>query len=330
MRWLAMLWGLLCRRRRPASPEAELQQLLAASRPQSSSALDPRPSYPDLLAGALRSRLAYLEPGAVRAKCGGAAAAATAAAEVDRMLCGEMEGVAAGSVLFYDSGIDADAQAFMWDKGGTTYLTFRGSSSVKDAMADLDVRHCREDGAPSATAVHTGVHRQLDSVWPAIVRDLGVGPGAPPRTVCVSGHSLGGALAMLAAARLGRQAGISVSCMTFGAPRVGNTAFVDWLDGGRVRGWRVFNEKDPVPMLPPVSDCFSHVGASGVEATLPGLCLDGGCGATVERRDRTWYQSLGDIDLAAPAAEHDLGVYIQRMAALGALHAPPGPGVLWD
>ncbi len=52
-------------------------------------------------------------------------------------------------------------------------------------------------------------------------------------SVCdaVSGHSLGGALASLAAYDMAVQAGLhAVQCITFGAPRVGNRAFVAAYD----------------------------------------------------------------------------------------------------
>lgn len=45
--------------------------------------------------------------------------------------------------------------------------------------------------------------------------------------VALAGHSLGGALATLAAYDLAAELGLShVQCITFGAPRVGNSVFV--------------------------------------------------------------------------------------------------------
>jgi len=70
------------------------------------------------------------------------------------------------------------------------------------------------------------------------------------------GHSLGGAMATLAAVRLKRLEGIqTVEVFTFGSPRVGNAAFRklyrDWgLHETTLRFAHVF---DPVPYLPPTS-----------------------------------------------------------------------------
>ena len=77
----------------------------------------------------------------------------------------------------------------------------------------------------------------------------------------VSGHSLGGALAVLLAATLAEN-GIPVAGLyTFAAPRVGDEAFAEQLNGslaGKAH-WRVVNEADLVPHLPSELR-FSHGG----------------------------------------------------------------------
>lgn len=71
--------------------------------------------------------------------------------------------------------------------------------------------------------------------------------------IYVTGHSLGGALAMLAGQFLlshdlqGYQHALSVC--TFGAPRTGNNGFADWFQGVDVV--RYVNSEDTVPTLPP-------------------------------------------------------------------------------
>ncbi|XP_066310867.1 phospholipase A1-Igamma1, chloroplastic-like [Miscanthus floridulus] len=71
--------------------------------------------------------------------------------------------------------------------------------------------------------------------------------------VTVTGHSLGGALAMLAT----RDAAVAhpdvhVSAVTFGAPRVGNRAFYDGVTSRDVRALRVVVRHDVVPSVPSV------------------------------------------------------------------------------
>ncbi|MQL72319.1 hypothetical protein Taro_004634, partial [Colocasia esculenta] len=72
-------------------------------------------------------------------------------------------------------------------------------------------------------------------------------------SLTVTGHSLGGALALLNAHEAAAAAlpGLShVSVVSFGAPRVGNAAFARELDGLNVKVLRVVNQQDPVPRLP--------------------------------------------------------------------------------
>lgn len=78
----------------------------------------------------------------------------------------------------------------------------------------------------------------------------------------MAGHSLGGAVAALAAFRLRTELKIPVSPVyLLGMPKVGNDAFVDHfvttaLEMGTLpAAWRVINEKDPIPRLP-----FSQMG----------------------------------------------------------------------
>lgn len=71
--------------------------------------------------------------------------------------------------------------------------------------------------------------------------------------ITITGHSLGGALAMLAGQLLlshdleGYQQALSIC--TFGAPRTGNNGFAEWFQGIDVV--RYINSEDTVPTLPP-------------------------------------------------------------------------------
>ncbi|MGK7882900.1 MAG: hypothetical protein AB4060_22790 [Crocosphaera sp.] len=73
----------------------------------------------------------------------------------------------------------------------------------------------------------------------------------PKMNVWLTGHSLGGAIAILAANYL-REKGIDVSGVyTFGAPRVGNKHYRNLINKRlKYQYWRFMNENDPVPDLP--------------------------------------------------------------------------------
>ena len=71
-----------------------------------------------------------------------------------------------------------------------------------------------------------------------------------------TGHSLGGALATIAAKEISHTGG-NAACYTFGAPRVGDEA---WVVEMKTPVYRVVNSADSVPMLPPgkgVTDVLS-------------------------------------------------------------------------
>jgi hypothetical protein len=71
--------------------------------------------------------------------------------------------------------------------------------------------------------------------------------------VWFTGHSLGGALATLAAGRYER----APEVYTFGAPRVGDGEYVESLD---TPVYRIVNGRDVVPKLP-VRGPYRHAGA---------------------------------------------------------------------
>lgn len=86
---------------------------------------------------------------------------------------------------------------------------------------------------------------------------VGAHPNLP---LYVTGHSLGAALAALAASELAHGQSLPVTAVyTFGQPRVGNQAFQAFYNTGPHVAWRVTHWKDPVPHLPMKALGFHHV-----------------------------------------------------------------------
>ena len=79
--------------------------------------------------------------------------------------------------------------------------------------------------------------------------------------IFVTGHSLGGALALFAALDIKKTFAREVTLYTYGQPRVGNKVFSDYvfsfLDESYVR---LVNSNDPVPKVPPTDYNFKHAG----------------------------------------------------------------------
>jgi hypothetical protein len=126
-------------------------------------------------------------------------------------------------------------------------LVFRGTDSNRDYVTDFESGILPWDR--NEVGVHKGFRKALDSVWDEIEKELS-------QLVCplfYTGHSLGGALATLAAARYKPQA-----VYTFGSPRVGNDAFVTSLQTLPI--YRVVGNKDAAALLPPEVLGFRHIG----------------------------------------------------------------------
>jgi predicted lipase len=68
-------------------------------------------------------------------------------------------------------------------------------------------------------------------------------------TAVLTGHSLGGALAQLAAVELAQQ-GYNISLMTFGSPRVGDGTFANIINSLVSQNFRVTHWRDPVVHVP--------------------------------------------------------------------------------
>jgi hypothetical protein len=124
-----------------------------------------------------------------------------------------------------------------------TVLVFRGTTGLRNWLRDLDVR---PEALAPRIAVHRGFVEALNLVWHdigAYLKDL-AGP------LFMTGHSMGGALAQLAAWYHPPQAVYS-----FGAPRVGDAGFAQGV--AQVPIYRLVNRRDVVPELPPSSRLLS-------------------------------------------------------------------------
>jgi hypothetical protein len=116
--------------------------------------------------------------------------------------------------------------------------------------------------------VHTGFNAGLDEVWPQLKDTLAKAQSALPEgkklDVHLTGHSLGAALATLAAERISEQGIANVgSVYTFGSPRVFDAAAADHYQrtlGNRT--FRIENNADVVAKVPPEAVGFKHVGTN--------------------------------------------------------------------
>jgi pimeloyl-ACP methyl ester carboxylesterase len=92
--------------------------------------------------------------------------------------------------------------------------------------------------------VHHGFNYALGRTWSKVEAILDEVEGKP---LFLTGHSMGGALAVLAACRLAKAGRPAAATYTFGAPRVGDHHFCSGYD---LPTYRLVNRLDLVPELP--------------------------------------------------------------------------------
>jgi triacylglycerol lipase len=132
--------------------------------------------------------------------------------------------------------------------GKVHILVFRGTNDLKDWVTNLDTVTVENSQGGS---VHKGFKNALDKVWPSLQPVL----DNLDTPVFFTGHSLGGALAVAAAARSVK---LPLAVYSFGSPRVGNSDFNALLEASPV--YRIVNNSDLVPTLPPSKFGFKHAG----------------------------------------------------------------------
>ncbi|KAI9297829.1 alpha/beta-hydrolase [Neoconidiobolus thromboides FSU 785] len=81
--------------------------------------------------------------------------------------------------------------------------------------------------------------------------------------IILTGHSLGGSMAVLAALYLKQEFDLNsndLSVYTYGQPRIGNSNFVNLIQQNQLKIIRVTNRNDPIPHSPPAILGFHHHG----------------------------------------------------------------------
>lgn len=219
--------------------------------------------------------------------------------------------------------------------GGETgiILAFRGTRPdqlldwVTDAYATQAPFGACFQG-PTVGGTHQGFTLALLRVWPQILRDVAAFQDKA-QPLWITGHSLGGALAALAAAAFTFVQRMPVNGLhTFGQPRVGDLTFTALLDGhlGGVY-YRFVNDEDIVTRIPPrviplPPTFYAHAGQT--------MYFDG---SGVLHTSESWWNSfLLRIDvgvggmkrlLTEQVGDHDLlGGYAANLAAFVAGSRP--------
>ncbi|KAI4122262.1 MAG: hypothetical protein LQ338_005909 [Usnochroma carphineum] len=147
------------------------------------------------------------------------------------------------------------------DTNKIVVLAIRGSVSKKNWHADWDmirtkINFCHE------CHVHRGFKNSWEEVKDAVIGNMQKAVELhPDYRIVVTGHSLGAAVATLAAGELRRiddHFKDATELYTFGSPRLANREAARWLSEQSRLSWRITNQDDLVPRLPPRVFGYHH------------------------------------------------------------------------
>ena len=214
--------------------------------------------------------------------------------------------------IVYDATWDLFAYAGFSHTLRAPVLAFRGTDSRSIYNWAENMRYWRTDlplpvpGAAGAM-VHTGfyVSWNASALAPNLTAAaLSLAAAHPAAPLYITGHSLGAALATVAAvdiaAKLPRS--VRVRLVTFGSPRVGNAAFAAFVRQATDASTRVTHNRDIVPSVPPTWVGFHHAATEAWQVDVDGAGVVGLCDASGE--DPRCHDSVCTLGLCTSVADH--------------------------
>jgi triacylglycerol lipase len=234
-----------------------------------------------------------------------------------------------------------NTQVYIAETDGSIVVAFRGSEAptTLDGFKDwlltnannyliLPEGRAGTDFAAAGVGArfHKGFLEALEMIWEPMLAAVNNAIKTKERPVWITGHSLGGALALMAAWRLQRSFISIQEIVTFGAPMIGNDAAAKAFEqefSGKI--YRFVDLEDVVPHLPSVSliaNAYTHcqnevgLGAELVAAATNGLdAMKQAAGTSsdgtidVNMADQVWEV------VRARIASHMIGTYQSRVEA---------------
>ena len=200
-------------------------------------------------------------------------------------------------------------------------ISFRGTINARDALTALNVKLCGVEIDSSGNwipgreqmKIHTGFLKQYLAVRQHLLEVLANEHLCENDEIYITGHSLGGALASLAAIdifNLCKSTGSKVNVITFGAPRVGDNQFVSQFKNVVIpeSSFRIYKDRDPIPQIL-MSPHYFHVGN--------GICLDDMGNLRQIQNDLECvlrpFVMLGTLDSLKFIADHSTETYINLL-----------------
>lgn len=195
-------------------------------------------------------------------------------------------------------------------------LAFRGSDTDKEWIEALVFGQIELE----VGLAHKGLYSALDAIWKPILAAL-YDAGADQRTLWLTGHSLGGALATIAAQRLDAEGFEPHMVCTFGAPPVLDA---EAAEAFRVPLYRFVNSEDIVPHILWTSPFkrYAHPGEEVFLVPSGRMAAPRYSRRLARRIDRA--HTIGEIHASGPIHDHAMENYIEKLRRLleDSPHAP--------
>jgi triacylglycerol lipase len=149
---------------------------------------------------------------------------------------------------------DGNGQAYVFTTHDDCVVVFRGTEpdDINDIKADIDAVMIV---AETVGRVHRGFKREVDELWQPLENLL----RENTKPLWFAGHSLGGAMATIAAGRcvLSPIPSNPEALFTYGSPRVGNGRYINYV---KLDHYRWVNNNDIVTRMPPRWLGYKHAG----------------------------------------------------------------------
>lgn len=149
-------------------------------------------------------------------------------------------------------------------------ISIAGSSTIREYIVDAAFIQIPYIVTPSATPstrclgcwVDAGFYAAWLELRRSVLAAISTAIAAYPKyTLVITGHSLGGAVATMAAAEL-RSRGHKADLYSYGSPRCGNEAFAKFVMNQQVLGlganYRITHATDPITRVPPTWLGYQH------------------------------------------------------------------------
>ena len=212
------------------------------------------------------------------------------------------------------------------DSSKSHYVSIRGTANSHNAIQDINF--FKDKSKRLGINLHTGFHRTAEIIADDLLSRL-----EEDYKVCVTGHSLGGAVAVIVTWYLDYADFNIGECVTFGQPKVTDSHGIRTMRD-KIKHTRVVNETDVVALVPPTGTHRHRYAHSGKLIKL----LDDGKFCHLQEPDSLnfgvnsfWLfaarESFSFYEIGKELPDHFMTSYIENMKQCSS--SKSGEEVLW-